>query len=62
MVMTVSLQHVKDAMQQQRLYVPEPWEENAWRWLHVETVPPTHTVGDPDTGKVVVLEGAEYWV
>ena len=40
MLMTVSLQHVKDAMQQQRLHAPQPWEENARRWLHVEACPP----------------------
>ena len=62
MVMMVSLQHVKAAMQEQRLYGPLPWEENARRWLHLESVPPTHTVGEADTGKLVVLEGAEYWV
>ena len=28
----------------------------------MEDVPPTHTVGGADMGKVVVLEGAEYWV
>ena len=61
MLMTVSLQHVKDAMQQQQLHAPEPWEENATRWLHVEGVPPTRTVGMADMGKLVVLEGAEYW-
>ena len=62
MVLTVSPQHVKDAKQQQRQYAPQPWEENATRWLQVEDVPPTHTVGEADRGKVVVLEGAEYWV
>ena len=62
MVLTVSLQPVKDAMQQQRQYAPQPWEENARRWLHVEDVPSTHTVGEADMGKLVVLEGAEYWV
>ena len=62
MLMTVSLQQVKDAMQQQRLHASPPWETNARRWLHVEGVPPTHTVGKADMGKLVVLEGAEYWV
>ena len=62
MVMLVSLQHMKDAMQEQRLYVPQPWEEKARRWLHVEGVPPTHTVGEAHMGKLVVSEGAEYWV
>ena len=62
MVMTVSLQHAKDAMQQQRLYAPQPWEENATWWLHVEGVPSTHTVGEADMGRLVVLEGAEYLV
>ena len=61
MLMTVSLQHVKDAMQQQQMHAPQPWEENARQSLHVEGVPPTHTVGLADMGKLVVLEGAEYW-
>ena len=61
MLMTVSLQHVKDAMQRQHRHTPKPWEENARRWLHVEGVPPTHTVGMADMGKLVVLEGAECW-
>ena len=61
MLMTVSLQHVQDAMQQQRMHAPQPWEESAKRWLQVESVPPTHTVGMADIGKMVVLEGAEYW-
>ena len=58
MVVTVSLQHVTDAMQQQRQYAPRPWEESASRWLHVEDLPPTHAVGQADMGKLVVLEGA----
>ena len=61
MVVTVSLQHVKDAMQQQRPHAPQPWEESARRWLHVEDLPPNHAVGQADMGKLVVLEGAEYW-
>ena len=61
MLMTVSLQHVKDAMQQQQMHAPQPWEENARQWLHVEGVPPTHTAGMADVGKLVVFEGAEYW-
>ena len=61
MLMTVSLQHVQDAMQQQRMHAPQPWEESAKRWLRVESVPPTHTVGVADMGRLVVLEGAEYW-
>ena len=61
MLMTVSLQHVKDAIQQWQLHAPQPWEENVRWWLHVEGVPPTHTVGMADMGKLVVLEGAEYW-
>ena len=61
MLMPVSLQHVQDAMQQQRMHAPQPWEESAKRWLQVESVPPTHTVGMADMGKLVVLEGAEYW-
>ena len=61
MLMTVSLQHVKDAMQQQQMHAPQPWEESAKRWLHVEVVPPTHTVGMADMGMLEVLEGAEYW-
>ena len=61
MVVTVSLQHVKDVMQQQRPYAPLPWEESAPRWLHVQDLPPTHTVGHADMGKLEVLAGAEYW-
>ena len=61
MLATVSLQHVQDAMQQQRMHAPQPWEESAKRWLRVESVPPTHTVGVADMGRLVVLEGAEYW-
>ena len=61
MLMTVSLQHVQDAMQQQRMHAPQPWEESAKRWLRVESLPPTHTVGVADMGRLVVLEGAEYW-
>ena len=60
-MMTVSLQHVQDAMQQQRMHAPQPWEESAKRWLRVESVPPTHTVGVADMGRLVVFEGAEYW-
>ena len=60
MLMTVSLKHVKDPMQQQQLHASQPWEEHARRWLHVEGVPPTHTVGMADMAKLVVLEGAEY--
>ena len=37
---TVSVQHVQDAMQQQRMHAPEPWEESAKRWLRVESVWP----------------------
>ena len=40
MLMTVSVQHVKDARQQQRLHAPQSWEENARRWLHVEGLTP----------------------
>ena len=61
MLMTVSLQHLKDAMQQQQMHGPQPWEENVRRWLHVEDVPPTHTGGMADMGQLAVLEGAEYW-
>ena len=61
MLMTVSLEHVQDAMQQQHMHAPHPWEESAKRWLQVESVPPTHTVGMVDMGRLVVLEGAEYW-
>ena len=60
MLMTVSLQHVQDAMQQQQMHAPQPWEESPKRWLRVESVPPTHTVGVADMGRLVVLEGAEY--
>ena len=62
MLMTVSLQHVKDATQQQQRSAPQPWEEKARRWLQVDGVPPTHALGEADMGKVAVLEGAEYWV
>ena len=61
MLMTVSLQHVQEAMQQQRMHAPQPWEESAKRWLRVESVPPPHTVGVADMGRLVVLEGEEYW-
>ena len=61
MLMTVSLQHVQDVMQQQRMHAPQPWEKSSKRWQQVESVPPTHTVGMADMGKLVVLEGAEYW-
>ena len=61
MLATVSLQHVQDAMQQQRMHAPQPWEESTKRWLRVESVPSTHTVGVADMGRLVVLEGAEYW-
>ena len=61
MLMTLSLQHVQDAMLQQQMHAPEPWEESAKRWLEVESVPPTHTVGMTDMGGLAVLEGAEYW-
>ena len=61
MLMTVSLQHVQDAMQQHQMHAPQPWEESAKRWLQVESVPPTHTVGMADMGNLVVLEGAECW-
>ena len=60
MLMTVSLQHVHDAMLQQQMHAPQPWEESANRWLQVESVPPTHTVSMADMGRLVVLEGAEY--
>ena len=61
MLATVSLQDVQDAMQQQRMHDPQPSEESAKRWLRVESVPSTHTVGVADMGRLVVLEGAEYW-
>ena len=61
MLMTVSLQHVQGAMQQQRMHAPQPWEDSAKRWLRVERVPPTHTLGVADLGRLVLLEGAEYW-
>ena len=60
MLMTVSMQHVQDAMQQQKMHAPQSWEESAKRWLQVESEPPTHTVGMADMGRLVVLEGAEY--
>ena len=43
------------------MHAPQPWEESAKRWLRVESVPSTHTVGVADIGRLVVLEGAEYW-
>ena len=61
MLATVSLEHVQDAMQQQRMHAPQPWEESAKRWLRVESVPSTHTEGIADMGRLVVLEGEEYW-
>ena len=61
MLATVSLLHVQDAIQQQRMHAPQPWEESAKRWLRVESVPSDHTVGPADMGRLVVLEGAEYW-
>ena len=60
MLVTVSLQQVRDAMQQQRMHAPQPWEESAKRGLRVESVPSTHTVGVADMGRLVVLEGGEY--
>ena len=57
MLMTVSLQRVQDAMQQQQMHAPQPWEESAKRWLRM---PPTHTVGVADMGPLVVLEGEEF--
>ena len=61
MLATVSLQQMQDAMQQQRMHAPQPWEESVKRWLRVESVPSTHTVSVADMGRLVVLEGAEYW-
>ena len=61
MLMTVSLQHVQDAMRQQQMHAPQPWEESAKRRLRVESVPPTHTAGVAEMRKLVVLEGAECW-
>ena len=61
MLATVSLQHVPDAMQQQRMHAPQPWEENTKRWLRLESVPSTRTVGVADMGRLVLLEGEEYW-
>ena len=43
------------------MHAPGPWEESAKRWLRVESVPSTHAVGMADMGRLVVLEGAEYW-
>ena len=61
MLATVSLQHVQNAMQQQLMHASQPWEESAKLWLRLESVPSTHTVGTADMGRLVVLEGAEYW-
>ena len=44
------------------MHAPQPSEESAKRWLQVESVPPTRAVGMADIGKLLVLEGAEYWV
>ena len=60
MVVSISLRHLKDAMQQQRPYTPQPWEQSAQGWLCVEDVTPTRAVGQADMGKLVVFEGAEY--
>ena len=43
------------------MHAPQPWEDSAKQWLQVESVPPTHMVGVADMGRLVVLEGAEYW-
>ena len=59
-LLSMSLQHVRDAMQQQQMHAPPPWEESTKRWLQVESVPPTHRDGMVDMGRLVVLEGAEY--
>ena len=48
-------------MRQQRMHAPQPWEESAKRWLRVQSGASTHTVGVADMGRLVVLEGAEYW-
>ena len=61
MVVLVSLRHVKEAMQQQRPYAPQLWEEHAQRCLRGEDLTPTHAVAQVDMGKLVVLVGAEYW-
>ena len=60
MVVSMSLRHVKDAMQQERPYTPQPWEQGAQGWLRVEDVTPTRAVRQENMGKLVVLEGAEY--
>ena len=61
MLVSISLRHVQEAMQPQRPYAPHPGEESARRWLRVEDLTPTYTVGPADMGKLVVLGGAEYW-
>ena len=43
------------------MHAPQPCKESAKRWLRVESVPPSQTVGVADMGRLVVLEGAEYW-
>ena len=58
MLATVSLLHVQDAMQQQRMHASQPWEESAKRWLRVESVPSTHTVGVADLGRLVMSGGS----
>ena len=61
LVVLVSLPHVKDALQRQWPYTPQPWEEHSHRWLQVEDLAPTHAVGHADMEWMVVLEGAGYW-
>ena len=39
-------------MEQQQMHAPQLWEESTKRWLQVESVPPTHTVGMADIGRL----------
>ena len=60
MLMTVSLQHVQDAMQQQRMHAPAVGRERQAMAAGGERA--SHPYGGvADMGRLVVLEGAEYW-
>ena len=59
--MSVSLQRVGAVQQRQRPHAPQPWGENAHRWLRMEDLAPTHLVGQADVRRVVVLEGTGFW-
>ena len=61
LIVSVSLQHVRTAMQRRTPHALRPWEEHAQRWLRVEDLVPTHVVGQADMGQVVVMEGTGFW-